>query len=86
MGQFNEYMERYNFSFFIKAFREKGKLKKYRKGDFFLRQGDRHTYIGWILNGAFRYTCIDTDGKEHVVAIISKMNHWETILYSKRKK
>ena len=68
MGQFNEFMERYNFSFFIKAFREKGKLKKYRKGDFFLRQGDRHTYIGWILNGAFRYTCIDTDGKEHVVA------------------
>lgn len=35
MGQFNEYMERYNFSFFIKAFREKGKLKSIEKAIFF---------------------------------------------------
>ena len=45
MGQFNEYMERYNFSFFIKAFREKVKLKNYRKGYFFIGKVDRNTYI-----------------------------------------
>lgn len=68
MGQFNEYMERFDFSFFAKAFKEKGRMRRYKKGEYFLHKGDRHIYIGFILVGTFRYTCIDGNGNEYVVA------------------
>ena len=68
MGQFNEYMERFNFSSFEKAFREKGRVRRYKKGEYFIHKGDRHVYIGFILSGTFRYTCTDNEGNEHVVA------------------
>lgn len=68
MGQFNEYMERFNFSPFEKAFREKGRVRRYKKGEYFIHKGDRHVYIGFILSGTFRYTCTDNEGNEHVVA------------------
>jgi len=68
MGQFNEYMERYDFSVLRKQFVEQGEIRHYKKGEYFLRKGDKHAYIGWILSGAFRYKCIDTDGNEHIVA------------------
>lgn len=68
MGQFNEYMERFNFSPLEKAFREKGRVRRYKKGEYFIHKGDRHVYIGFILSGTFRYTCTDNEGNEHVVA------------------
>lgn len=68
MGQFNAYMERFDFSFFKKIFEEKGRIRHYKKGEYFLQKGDRHVYIGFILAGTFRYTCTDENGNEHVVA------------------
>ncbi len=68
MGQFNEYMERFNFSPLEKVFREKGRVRRYKKGEYFIHKGDRHVYIGFILSGTFRYTCTDNEGNEHVVA------------------
>ena len=68
MGQFNEYMDRLDFSFFRKVFIEKGRMRHYKKNEYFLNKGDKHSYIGFILKGTFRYTCIDNNGNEHVVA------------------
>lgn len=68
MGLFNEYMERFDFSFLAKVFKEKGRMRHYKKGEYFIYKGDRHTYIGFILTGTFRYTCTDNNGNEHVVA------------------
>lgn len=68
MGSFNEYMERFDFSLFAKAFKEKGRIRHYKRGEFFLHKGDRHIYIGFILTGTFRYTSTDNNGNEHVVA------------------
>ena len=68
MGQFNEYMERLDFSVFKKIFIEKGRIRRYKKNEYFLNKGDKHSYIGFILDGTFRYTCIDNNGNEHVVA------------------
>lgn len=68
MGQFNEYMERFDFSSFAKTFVEKGQLKHYKKNEYFIQKGMRHKYIGYIAQGTFRYTCINNNGKEHVVA------------------
>lgn len=68
MGQFNEYMDRFDFSVFKEIFIEKGKIRHYKKNEYFLHKGDKHTYIGFIIEGTFRYTCIDNNGNEHVVA------------------
>ena len=68
MGQFNEYMDRLDFSVFKEIFIEKGKIRHYKKNEYFLHKGDKHTYIGFIIEGTFRYTCIDNNGNEHVVA------------------
>ena len=75
MGQFNEYMERLDFSVFKKIFIEKGRIHRYKKNEYFLNKGDKHSCIGFILDGTFRYTCIDNNGNEHVVAYNSLMNH-----------
>ena len=68
MGQFNEYMDRLDFSIFRKVFIEKGRMRHYKKNEYFLNKGDKHSYIGFILKGTFRYTCIDNNGNEYVVA------------------
>ena len=68
MGQFNEYMDRFDFSMFKEIFIEQGKIQHYKKNEYFLHKGDKHTYIGFITEGTFRYTCIDNNGNEHVVA------------------
>lgn len=68
MGQFNEYMDRFDFSVFKEIFIEKGKIQHYKKNKYFLHKGDKRTYIGFIIEGTFRYTCIDNNGNEHVVA------------------
>lgn len=68
MGKFNEYMERFDFSFLKQVFKEKGRIRHYKKSEYFLHKGDKHIYIGFILAGTFRYTCIDNNGNEHVVA------------------
>ena len=48
MGQFNEYMERLDFSVFKKIFIEKGRIHRYKKNEYFLNKGDKHSYIGFI--------------------------------------
>lgn len=68
MGHFNEYMERFDFSTFATVFKEKGQIRHYKKNEYFLQKGNKHIYIGFILNGIFRYTCTDSNANEHVVA------------------
>ena len=43
MGQFNEYMDRLDFSVFKEIFIEKGKIRHYKKNEYFLHKGDKHT-------------------------------------------
>lgn len=53
MGQFNEYMERLDFSVFKKIFIEKGRIHRYKKNEYFLNKGDKHSYIGFIFRRNF---------------------------------
>lgn len=68
MGEFNEYMEAFDFSSLVKVFVEKGQKKHYKKGEYFIQRGMRHNYIGYIIQGTFRYMCIDKNCNEHIVA------------------
>ena len=67
MVHFNEYMNVIDFSEFRKLFLEKGKSIEIKKKDYFVRQDEPCKQIGFIESGLFRYTRIDSEGKEHVV-------------------
>ena len=48
-------------------FLEKGVLKSFNKNDYFLRQGDKVRYIGYVATGFFRLSRIDTNGNEWII-------------------
>ncbi len=56
-----------DFSEFRKLFLEKGKPVKIKKKDYFVRQNESCKYVGFIESGIFRYTRIDSIGKNHIV-------------------
>lgn len=64
---FNEYMGEIDFSDLRQMFLKTGKLVKLKKADFFIRQDYPCKYIGFIESGAFRYSRVDGNGKEHIV-------------------
>ncbi len=49
------------------VFKEKGTTKEFKKNDFFIRRGQSHNPIGFILNGGFKYLGYSTDGKEQII-------------------
>ena len=49
------------------VFIEKGTTKEFKKNDFFIRRGQSHNPIGFILNGGFKYLGYSTGGKEQIV-------------------
>lgn len=64
---FNEYMDEIDFSEFRKLFSEKEKSVEIKKKDYFVQQNEPCKYVGFIESGIFRYTRIDSEGKEHIV-------------------
>ena len=46
---------------------EKGKLRTYRKKDFFICQNEIERFAGWVKEGTFHYTYIDVEDEEHIV-------------------
>lgn len=68
MGEFNTYNEILDFQCFIELFHTKGTRVEFNKNEFFCRIGDNCPFVGYIEKGAFRYTCDDSDGKEHILS------------------
>lgn len=48
-------------------FLQNGVLKLFNKNEYFFRQGDRTRHIGYVVNGFFRLSRIDTNGNEWVI-------------------
>jgi len=48
-------------------FEAEGILKECAKNEFFIRRGQRHNHIAFILEGGFRYLGYSSDGKEQIV-------------------
>lgn len=46
---------------------EYGTLLTVRKKEYFIKQNDLSSYVGFISKGMFRYTRIDSSGNEHIV-------------------
>ena len=66
MANFNPYMERIDMDFWRDLCREEGVLRRYTKGDFFLREGEFARHFGFIESGCFKYTVVDSIGEERI--------------------
>ncbi|MCD7976550.1 MAG: Crp/Fnr family transcriptional regulator [Tannerellaceae bacterium] len=67
MEDFNKYISRLDYTSLIDWMKEQGIRKEYSKGDYFVRLNERSRYVGYVEQGAFRYSCIHPEGKERIV-------------------
>ncbi len=67
MTVLKKYMKLDGFADLQQFFIEKGTAKEYRKNEFFIRRGQHHSHIGFIIEGGFRYLGYSSEGKEQIV-------------------
>ena len=53
MNEFNTYLNDLDYSLIKDLCERKGKVRTYRKGDFFIRQHEKKRFAGWVedING-----------------------------------
>ena len=56
MNEFNTYLKNLDYSHIKDLCVEKGKLRTYRKKDFFICQNEIERFAGWVKEGTFQYT------------------------------
>ncbi len=67
MEKLNTYINHTDYSGIKNFFLEKGKKQIFRRKDYFVQQNSISLYAGYIEQGIFHYTRVDSSGKEHVV-------------------
>lgn len=63
----NKYLELEEISTVRKWFLDHGIKKEYKKGDFFIREGEPSEYAGYIESGSFRYIKWNYKNQEQIV-------------------
>lgn len=66
MANFNPYMENIDIDFWRDLCQGEGVLRRYAKGDFFLRAGEVARHFGFIQSGCFKYTVTDSADEERI--------------------
>ena len=67
MKDFNKYTSHINFSPVIDFTIQQGKSVSYKKGEYFVRQGEICKTLGFVTSGSFRYCCINSLGEGNIV-------------------
>ncbi len=62
MKHFNTFEEVIDFSFWKELCIQKGELKHYRRGEYFVHSGEILRNVGWIVSGGFKHSLIDNLG------------------------
>lgn len=70
MAPFNAFEEAIDFSFWRKICEEHGKLRHYRRGEYFVRAGEVIRNVGWIVSGGFKHSLIDNSGNSKAVGFV----------------
>lgn len=70
MAQFNAFEEALDFSFWKEICEEHGTLRRFRRGEYFVRVGEVMRKVGWIVSGGFKHSLIDNSGKEKAVGFV----------------
>lgn len=67
MEDFNKYTSHINYSPLVEWALQHGKLVRYKKGEYFLRQGESCKTMGYVTSGSFRYCCTNSKGECPIV-------------------
>ena len=67
MSVFNKYLELEGIEELREFFITNGSTKEYGKNEFFMHQGQKQNYVGFILKGGFRYVRYTLGGTEQIV-------------------
>ena len=62
MGNFNSFIDKLDMDFWHEICAKNGKLCHYKKGEFFVQQGDVIRYMGIVKEGYFKYVVTDSKG------------------------
>ena len=66
MDEFNKYLKGADLNWIKEVCINQGRLIQYARNDYFSKEGDVTTYVGYIKRGAFRYVCVNpSEEKEY---------------------
>lgn len=78
MLEFNAYLNNIDRDFVKNVCINKGTLVQYKRNEYFSQIGDTSSYIGYIVKGAFRYTCINLREKKEYSSCFAFDNEFVT--------
>ncbi|WP_303004580.1 Crp/Fnr family transcriptional regulator [Bacteroides congonensis] len=67
MEDFNKYTSHINYSPLVDFALQQGKQVLYKKGEYFVRQGEICRTMGFVVSGSFRYCCTNSTGESSIV-------------------
>ena len=67
MEDFNKYTSHINYSPIVDFVLQQGKEISYKKGEYFVRQGEICKIMGFVVSGSFRYCCTNSSGESSIV-------------------
>ena len=70
MAQFNTFEDKIDFSFWREICEKYGRLRHYRRNDYFVHGGEVLRNVGWIVSGAFKHSIIDNKGNCKAVGFV----------------
>lgn len=62
MGRFNAFEKEIDFSFWREICHSHGKTLGYRRGEYFVHEGEVMRSVGWIVSGGFKHSLTDSVG------------------------
>ena len=66
MEDFNKYTSHINYSPIVDFTLQQGKETSYKKGEYFVRQGEACKIMGFVVSGSFRYCCVNSLGESSI--------------------
>ena len=69
MGNFNSFVDNLDMDFWHEICAKNGELCHYKKGEYFVQQGDVIRYMGIVKEGYFKYVVTDLKGNEHITGL-----------------
>lgn len=67
MAAHTKYLDLDQMPAIIELFLQSGKLRKFRRKELFIKEGQKHGFIGFVREGGFRHLIRTPDGREQIV-------------------
>lgn len=87
MGALNDFEREVDFSFWQNLCENHGTLRHYRRGEYFVHEGEFLKYSGWVKSGAFKHTLIDCEGNLKTVGFVfenSVLSNYVGVMLNRR--